>query len=70
MVAYGQWNLARPADKERMEVAPPLREDKIFNHSRDIRRIEVTLFYRYSTGEGIIGYMSCDSTVQNTEVKG
>ncbi len=29
MVAYGQWNLARPADKERMEVAPPLREDNI-----------------------------------------
>jgi hypothetical protein len=29
VVAYGQWNLARPADKERMEVAPPLREDKI-----------------------------------------
>jgi hypothetical protein len=26
VVAYGQWNLARPADKERMEVAPPLRE--------------------------------------------
>jgi hypothetical protein len=66
VVAYGQWNLARPADKERMEVAPPLREDNILTTQ------EVALFSRYSTGEGTIGnrYMGCDRTAQNTEVKG
>jgi hypothetical protein len=40
VVAYGQWNLARPADKERMEVAPPLREDNILT-TQQIHHVEL-----------------------------
>ena len=33
VVAFGQWNLARPAEKERMEVAPPLRQEEDNNNN-------------------------------------